>query len=392
MKTAKRKQTFWLEQGEFLGGAERFSLDFFAQLTPTEKRLLQPAVVGAKHPEYQAMLPDDFPVISFVFPQVAGGPFRKLWAVWALFWQASKLKKLIDPQTQPQWVTNTPRGHFLLLLAKICWRLPGRWVCIFHDFTTRPPWLLRQICLKSDILIANSLPTRRYLREALPESKHRKIRIIENGVNFEQVPDSAPPTEIQKIIHLGRIDPRKGQRYTVEAADLLLERNPDLQFSLVGASVAQDPNTTLYQQEITKFIKKRNLGNVTLLGEVRDPFAEIAKHDLLLVLPTEPETFGRIVIEGLACHKLVIAFEQVGPQEILKQYHQWLIAQGFIQPGTPNPLLIEPDNSMTLAEAIAYFADNPNAATPYTTHGRAFVEKHYHVKETKKRLIDVLTS
>lgn len=391
MSSSRRRQTFWLDQAEFMGGAEYFSLDFFEALTPTEFRLLQPTIVGAKHPEYKKRLPDSVPTQTLNFPGVSGHPVRQLLAVANLWWQARRLRPMTDKEATPQWVTNTPRAHFLMWMAKAFWRTPGRWVAIFHDFTTRPPWLLRMIAKRADILIANSMPTRQYLRDVLYESQYKKIRIIENGVDFDKVPHCEPPQSIHKILHLGRIDPKKGQLHTAEMADLLLERNPELTFTLVGKSVAQDPRTTAYEAEIRAFIDKRKLPNITLPGAVEDPFAQIKSHDALVVLPTEPETFGRIAVEGLACHRLVIAFDQTGPREILSGYHHWLIKKGHLPPNTPNPLLIEANNSMTLAETLAYFADKPDEAALYMKHGREYVEANYHLKETKKRLVAVLS-
>jgi len=386
-----RRQTFFLDQAEFLGGAERFSLDFFKALTPTEKRLLNLRVVGGQHPGYQENIPEAIGRKAFLFPSVSGSAPKQLLAVFRLLVQARKLRGMTGPDINPQWVTNTPRGHFLLWMAKTFWRLPGRWVAIFHDFTTRPPWLLRLIAKRADTLVANSIPTRQYLRKVLEESDYKKIRIVENGVHLDLVPDNIPPTTFDQWLHIGRIDPRKGQLYTAEAADLLLERNPGLQFNIVGMSVAQDPRTTDYETQIKKFIAERQIPNVRLVGEVSNPFEEIAKHDGLLALSTEPETFGRVATEGLASNKLVLAFDQTGPREILNGYHQWLIQKGHLKPNTPNPLIIEANNAMSLAETIAYFADNPSKAAVYTKYGRTFIERHYSLSETKKRLVDVLT-
>ena len=386
-----QSQTFWLDQGEFLGGAERFSLDFLNQLNSTDTRRLSPVVIGAKNPDYKKLMPETISAQDFDFPSVAGGSLNKIVSVFTLFFSAGKLRKFVTTKN-PQWVTNTPRGHFLLFLAKTFWRLPGPWVAIFHDFTTRPALLLRRIALKADVLIAISMPTRAYLRAALSADHYQKIRIIENGFALNQIPESAPPKTIQNIIHIGRIDPRKGQMYTAEVAQLLRDKNPALTFTIVGSSVEQDPRTTQYEREINDFHRQNSLPNLRFKAEVKDPFAEINQFDLLLVLSTEAETFGRIAAEGLACNKLVIAFNQTGPREILTGYHNWLIKQGIIAKNSSNPLLIEANNSQILAETIQYFAENPEMALPYATHSRDFITQNYNLQETKKRLVDVLSA
>ncbi len=57
-------------------------------------------------------------------------------------------------------------------------------------------------------------------------------------------------------------------------------------------------------QSMTKkfknFAKKQKLENVHFLPAVDDPFEGDLFKILVLVLPTKPETFGRVVIEALA--------------------------------------------------------------------------------------------
>ena len=205
---------------------------------------------------------------------------------------------------------------------------------------------------------------------------------MENGIQTDRTEAPRPPEEIKNILCLGRIDPRKGQRYAVEVADLLLERNPELRFRVVGSSVPGDDLTQDYDHEIKTFTEKRSLTNISFKSEVADPFAEIAKADAVLFLSTEPETFGRVVIEALYLNKLLISFDQTGPREILKTYAAFLGID-------TRPLLVEQD-ARSLAETVAEFADRPEKAKVFTEKAREFVIKHYNLTETKKRLLEIL--
>ena len=62
------------------------------------------------------------------------------------------------------------------------------------------------------------------------------------------------------------------------------------------------------------------------------------------------------------------------------------------QPELPESelLLVEPNNAMSLAERMAYFADNTNLVSLYTAHAAEFVAQNYSLEETKKRLLEVL--
>ena len=192
------------------------------------------------------------------------------------------------------------------------------------------------------------------------------------------------------MLNLGRIDPRKGQMYFAESADLLQERNPDLKFSIIGDSVKTDAATTAYETDLWQFKKDRQVENLSLKPGVKKALQTIGEYDGLVFTPTEPETFGRVVIEALSLGKLVIAFEQTGPKEILEHYQRWLQQKKDLVVTEENQLLVESGNAMSLAERIAYFADNPSEVEKYTAHAAEFVEQNYSLAETKKRLLEVL--
>ncbi|MCF7846856.1 MAG: glycosyltransferase family 4 protein [Candidatus Gracilibacteria bacterium] len=377
-----KTRTLFLDQGETLGGAERFLLDFLHQLSPTERRSIGPVVIGAYSTEYRSALPADFETVPFVFPQVRGNFFQKIKIIFRLFRAAYELRKLAHTLNATQIFANTPRTMFVLWIAKKFLFLRARTMVMIHDFTV-PQFLLRNIGRSVDTVVVNSVPTRQVVRGILPSRHHKKIRIVENGVDLDAVPDPIVPQKIEKILLLGRIDPRKGQRFALEAADLLAERNPELQFFIVGSPFVLDPRTIEYEKEIRTFAVERELPNVHFLPEVTDPFETILQHDVVLVLPTEPETFGRVVTEALACGKFVLAFDQMGPREILRNFEEFC--------GNPSPSLrVEPDNAMSLAEKIAHFADHPEDAAPYTQKAHQFVVEKYPLSETRKRLLNIL--
>jgi len=376
-----RTKTFFLDQGETLGGAERFLLDFFQKLTPSETRRIIPVVLGAKSKKYRILLPSKIQVQDFIFPSVRGSVFKKLIIVYRLIKTARNLKKLAQAENAQVFFSNTPRTHFVMFLAKKIFHISGKWIVMNHDFTV-PAFLLKNIASCADILIANSMPCREHLRSVINQKNFKKIRIIENGIDFSTIPKQAPAQEIKKILMLGRIDPRKGQMFAVQTAELLQSSHPNLQFFIVGSPFKEDLRTMKYRDDILKFVHEKNIKNVHFLGEVDNPFEAIIGADCLLVLPTEPETFGRIVTEGLALGKLIISFDETGPKDILKNYELFLKAK--------QSLRIEKQNPNALAKKIAFFADNPQEVRFFTQKAREFVKKNFSLDETKKRLVNVI--
>lgn len=169
MKMTRKRKTFFLDQGEFLGGAERFLIDFLKNLTPAEQQKINPIFVGGKNPGYRNLLSDSsrssIEVIPFDYPQVRGNIFIKFLRIFPLIFKARTLTKLAQEKGASQFFSNTPRTHFVMFLARKIFGLKGKWICIFHDFTTRPNFLLKMICNEATVLVANSLPTRSFLRK-----------------------------------------------------------------------------------------------------------------------------------------------------------------------------------------------------------------------------------
>lgn len=381
-RTHKNKtQIAFLDQGETLGGSERFLLDFFRSLGKSDFHRFSFSVFGGYHPQYQKMCPSEIQKRILVYPSVQGKGFKRIKNVWNLFKTAKKIQKKFQQEDIEQVFSNTPRTHFVMLLAKMFFREKRPWHVMIHDFTIPAP-ILRKIALYADTLIVNSTPTRNYVRETIASKHFSKMRIVENTVDTKIIPPCPPPASIEKILLIGRLDPRKGQKYALEAADLLLERNPELRFWIVGSPFEQDPRTIKYAQELKTFAQERDLKNVEFYPEVNSPFETLHKSDLVLVLPTEPETFGRVVIEALSMNKLVLSFDETGPREILKNYEHFL---GY----STQDLLVESQNTMDLAEKIAFFADHPELIRKYTEKAREFIESSFSPFETKKRLLEI---
>lgn len=385
------RKTFFLDQGEFVGGAERFLIDFLGQLQRSECRQIHPILVGTPCEDYLKLLHQKAPLIEsieFPIPRVRGNFLKKGFAVLNISHTAKKLKNLAKKHEIDQVFTNTPRTHFVMYLAKKL-GIKCRWVVMLHDFTT-PPQIMRRIAQKADVLIANSLPTRNWLHDAIEAKDQSKIRIVENGVDLDLVCESDITSEVQTVTILGRIDPRKGQQYAIEAADLLQERNPDLEFQIVGSSTHTDTRTTEYETKLQEFIKDRKLQKINFVGDVSDPFQAFSDSDLVLVLPTEPETFGRIVTEAMAVNRMVIAFDQTGPREIIQSYVQWLWRTHNIKAELEH-FVVEANNSMSLAERIGHYADHPDELEILTAHMHEFIVENFSLKETKKRLLGIMT-
>ncbi len=381
-------KTYFLDQGEFVGGAECFLIDFFNNLGEKDIQQVRPIIIGGKSKNYQdRIINKNIKIIEFSYPQISGGVFARVLHLINLYRSAKKLKALTLGKGPKQFFTNTPKTAFVMYLAKKIFRIKGTWIVMFHDFSI-PNFLVQHIAKTADILIANSTPTRNYLREIIAPRNYDKIRIIENGISLEKLPNAISLQKPLKVLVLGRVDQRKGQLYALMAANVLEKQKIDISFDFVGESVSTDKRTIKYEQKCHDFINATLLQKVRFLPETKEIFETINKYDLILFLPTQPETFGRVVIEALAMNKMVLSFDITGPREILQNYYYYLGRKGVTL--KENPFLVSLKNYEELAKKIKFLSENPEICQSLSEYGRDFVAKNYNLKETKKRLLEIL--
>lgn len=371
---------FFLDQGEFLGGAERFLLDFLNTLKPSDLKSITPIVIGAQSDAYRDQI-KKIKIINFSYPSVRGSLIKKCIALFRILLKASQLKTCFPKKGHFIIFSNSPRTHFVMYLARVIFRVPGKWICMFHDFTL-PPFLLKQISSAADVLMANGEPMNAWLEAQLYAKDLKKIQHVSNGIDFKKIPPPRISLEIKKILILGRIDPRKGQMYALQAANIVQQKYPNVIFSFVGSPVPGDARTQSYDQKLHRYKREHKMKNVTFVSEVATPFQTLLAADLVLFLPTEPETFGRVVIEALALGKLVLAFDETGPREILHAFIASL-------KNTSHTLITPSKNVKALAAKILYFMEHAEEAQKIMKSAQAFVKKKYCLKTTKRRLLNI---
>ncbi|HEO98713.1 MAG: glycosyltransferase [Campylobacterales bacterium] len=156
--------------------------------------------------------------------------------------------------------------------------------CLLDDFLTKHPYLKP----KSSRVIYNS-----YDPELLDIKAKEKINL---------------PTEKEYIISVGRFTKTKNQSMLIHAFEKVSNKNIDL--ILLG-----DGKET---HSLKILVNKLNLNErVHFIGWKKNPYPYI-KHAKLLVHTSKSETFGRVVLEGLALNTPVISTDiKCGPNEIL---------------------------------------------------------------------------
>ncbi|MEA3336208.1 MAG: glycosyltransferase family 4 protein [Chloroflexota bacterium] len=154
---------------------------------------------------------------------------------------------------------------------------------------------------------------------------------------------------------VGRIVPWKGQDIFVEAVALLAERFPNLHGVIVGEG--SQVEGAGYAARVRDLADKLGIGDrVHMLGFRPDIPQVMAGLDLLVHCSVEPEPFGRVIIEGMAAGKPVIASREGGATEI--------VSDGV------DGLLVPPGDPQALADAMADLVGDSRRRKELASSGR----------------------
>ena len=207
------------------------------------------------------------------------------------------------------------------------------------------------VMAKGERVIAISEFIRRHI-EATHPIDPTKIRVIHRGVDLERF-DAAcvsPERVIQlanlwripesyKVVMLpGRLTRWKGQTVLIEALAEL--RRKDVRCLLVGS----DQGRTAYTEELKALITKLDLMDVVhIVGDCKDMPAAYMLTDVVVLASTDPEAFGRVIVEAEAMGRPVVATNNgAAPETVIEG-----------QTGR----LVPPNDPKAMAEALAWALD-----------------------------------
>ncbi|CAG4888446.1 D-inositol-3-phosphate glycosyltransferase [Paraburkholderia gardini] len=253
---------------------------------------------------------------------------------------------------------NTQKALVLGALGKPLHRRPVIWHV--RDIMTRDHfgrvqlhivrWLVRHV---TDQVVANSRASADALI-ALTGLPADAVPVVHNGIDartFAQVDAS----DIRALRHrlglpqdawlaglFGRLAPWKGQHIALEA----LARLPGVHLVLVGAALFGEDD---YAQALRQQADRLGIADRVHFAGFRDDMpAWMKAMDLILHTSTEPEPFGRVIIEGMAASRPVVAAAAGGVLEILRHRENgWLVQPGDV------PGFVEAIDTLHLAPAFA---------------------------------------
>jgi glycosyltransferase involved in cell wall biosynthesis len=179
------------------------------------------------------------------------------------------------------------------------------------------------------------------------------------------------PLGAPTIMLPGRLTSWKGQINMITALAAL--RHQDAVLVLVGSDQGRDK----YTKSLISHAEKLGVSDrLRLAGHVEDMPAAMMLADIVVNASTDPEAFGRTIVEAQAMARIVIAADHGGARETIRDGET-----GFLFP---------PKDDQALALAIDRVLDlSPDQRIAWGRHARAMVTEHYSIAAMQKAMLAV---
>lgn len=203
------------------------------------------------------------------------------------------------------------------------------------------------VMTKGERVIAVSEAIAKYTREHYDIDPQR-ITVIPRGVDRSQFPYGYQPSKVwleqwysefpqtreRTILTLpGRITRLKGHRDFIHLIAALRQRGHAVHGLIVGG---EHPRRRAYAQELRRMVEELGLeSDITFTGTRADMREIYAISNLVLSLSSQPESFGRTVLEALSLGVAVVGYDHGGAGELLGRMYPG----GRVKPGDATKLI-----------------------------------------------------
>jgi glycosyltransferase involved in cell wall biosynthesis len=234
-------------------------------------------------------------------------------------------------------------GTDWLLASKLC----GIKCVTYQRGVGNVPWLNRwtgRLTAKIFDGIVSVSESVRVELEAKGVGAKGKIVIIYDGVDPDEIEGEVSQTrsEARSSLGVGPEQPLvgmvgnikwwKGQEVVVDAVGLLTREHPDLRCVFLGEAAPEDAE---YMHRLEARVSELGISeNVLFAGFKKNIYNFVNAIDVMVHASIEPEPFGRVLLEGMALQKPVIATKLGGPLEIIEDG----VSGRLVAPGEPRVL------------------------------------------------------
>jgi glycosyltransferase involved in cell wall biosynthesis len=256
--------------------------------------------------------------------------------------------------------------------AHLCWHI--------HDFVSNRflmKKLLRAASRRPAAIVAISRAVAEDVRSVV--RKPDRVRTVLNAINLNHFSPSGPTAQLNDRVTVGLVATLarwKGHKVFFRALALLPE--PICAY-VVGGSLYRTRGSQYTLEELEERAQRyRVRDQVTFTGFVEDTAPIMRGLDIVVHASTNPEPFGLVIAEAMACGRAVIASTAGGVNE-------------FLRPGE-NGLGHRPGDAAALADCIARLASRPDLRRQYGAAARRTAEELFRPARLARELIAVYES
>lgn len=254
--------------------------------------------------------------------------------------------------------------------ARIIWHV--------HDFLRHRKfwWGFRALGRRiPDLLL---VPSRAVAREF---AEWGNVLVIPNGVDLQHFSPSLSQRADgpRRVGMIGALAPWKGHEIFLQAAERVSRVLPDVEFLVVGDEIYDTTGHQGFRRRLEQEAVRRGLAScVRFTGFCADIAAILRELSIVVHCSLDPEPFGRVLIEAMACGVPVIATRGGATEEIVREGE--------------TGLLVPPGDAERLAEAILALLQNPQRSTQMGRSARAWVEGAFDVRAQIRRIEELYDS
>lgn len=261
-----------------------------------------------------------------------------------------------------------------------------------HDYVQARPFmatLLRLFRKRCALAVVNSNSVGRDLKAACGDAF--PIHTVYNGVDTNVFSPSGDRLDLDSLSGLSPAAPGtirvgllatlarwKGHETFLTALSLLTPNIP-VRGYVIGDALYQTDGSQTSLAELKDTAQRLGISSrAGFTGFVSEPASAMRALDIVVHASTQPEPFGLVIVEAMACGRAVIVSEAGGALELIET--------------DKNALGHTPGDAAQLAERITQLATDPDLRERLGAAGRANVEQRFNRKRLARELIPVYLS
>ena len=271
-----------------------------------------------------------------------------------------KLAKIIDKNdidiVHLHWTKDIP----VVILAKLFSKRKPKIVQSRHMTMTRfkDDFYHRFLYKNLDRILAVTHQVKSQIEKFIPSDIRPKTEVLYIGAQQPVIISDEEKKSRREQLGLGasftvgivgRIEPQKGQYVVIDAVEKLIQQGVDARALIVGHAMSDEYLNTLSNDVVMRGLKDR----IIFTGFTREAQMLMQVCDVI-ILATENETFGLVLIEAMMCGVCVVASDSGGPLEIIDDGVNGLFFKTFDSDDLAKKLaLLERDSVMRAKYALA---------------------------------------